>query len=172
MPASECTALNLGSGADTHPQMWDVDIEPLDGVDEVVDLDNTPWPWDEDSFAYVQAYHVLEHLEDPNAALKEIERVLEPGGELVLKYPIGHTRFEDSTHRHFWNYNTAAALAGERKHSHEVSGGLSLVDRRVEVAVGGLSAVYTRVRRQVSGDGPWLSQVPGLSGEVIARYKA
>jgi SAM-dependent methyltransferase len=39
------------------------------------------------SFDLVVLWHVLEHLENPNDVLKEVHRVLKPGGALVLEVP-------------------------------------------------------------------------------------
>lgn len=43
-------------------------------------------PFDQDSFTAVSLIRVLHHLEDPVTALREIVRVLAPGGALLLSY--------------------------------------------------------------------------------------
>jgi len=43
-------------------------------------------PFEQDSFTVVSLIRVLHHLEDPKAALREIFRVLAPGGSLLLSY--------------------------------------------------------------------------------------
>lgn len=164
--------LNLGCGEDTRENMHNVDIEPLQGVDEVVDLDEFPWPWPSETFTIVHAHHVLEHLREPMQALREIVRVCQANGGVVITYPIGHTRFEDPTHRNFWNYCTAEAIAGERKHGHEGVKKLELKSLHVNWHVGSApERWYTRARLWFGGPGPWLSGVPGLSGEVRARFR-
>lgn len=169
-PPSDRDILNLGCGDDYRPNAWNVDASPDVDADEVVDLQRTPWPWPDASFRVVKARHVLEHLETVPWA--EIVRVLAPGGAFVWTYPIGQTRFEDPTHRHYWNWNTAAALAGDRKHAHEFVSGLRLVNRKLSWHVSGrLFRTYTRLRLSHGGPGAWLSQVPGLSGEVTATYR-
>lgn len=163
--------LNLGCGLDYQKNAHNVDVEPAVEPDEVVDLNAEQWPWADDSFHVVVARHVLEHLTDPLAALEEIQRVTAPGGTVIVAYPIGHTRFEDPTHEHYWNYRTAAWLAGEGEHMQENHLGLRLAERRVNVSVGGVTGAYIQAKRRLLGDGPWLSQTAGMCGEVEARYR-
>jgi len=103
----------------------------------------------------------------------ELERILAPDGRLVVTYPIGHTRFEDATHRQFWNVNTAEHVAGERVHAHEEPTTLALVDRDLEWWISNaepLVRLYTRYRLALRGPGAWLEQIPGLYGEVTATF--
>lgn len=41
----------------------------------------------EESFNYVVMYHVLEHVPDPRATLREVYRVLKPGGRVLIEVP-------------------------------------------------------------------------------------
>jgi SAM-dependent methyltransferase len=50
-------------------------------------------PFDDSSFDLVTALDVLEHLDDDAAALREIGRVLRPGGQLLITVPA---------HRYMW----------------------------------------------------------------------
>lgn len=164
--------LNLGCGEDARDGAHNVDSAPLDGVDEVVDLDDTPWPWEDGAFEGAVARHVLEHLRDPEEALSEAMRVTGPCSRIEVAYPIGHTRFEDATHRHHWNYNTAACMAGERSHPHEHVSGLALVSAEASFGVQGVAMkAYAHARHRIGGPGPWMSQIPGLAGEVEAVYE-
>jgi 2-polyprenyl-3-methyl-5-hydroxy-6-metoxy-1,4-benzoquinol methylase len=44
-------------------------------------------PFGRDTFDYVVSSEVIEHIPDPYAALRELHRVLKPGGTLVLSTP-------------------------------------------------------------------------------------
>lgn len=54
---------------------------------QVVDLNRDPLPFPDSHFDGVTILAVLEHLFDPYAAIREIRRVLRPGGELVIGVP-------------------------------------------------------------------------------------
>lgn len=165
--------LNLGCGEDYRPRWHNVDVSTSVDPDETVDLDDYPWPWPSDHFTRVEARHLFEHLRDPLQAFQEIVRVLTPNGTLELTYPIGHTRFEDPTHRQFWNWHTAAVFAGDREHSHEVDIPLELVDREASWDISQdepLIKWYTQYRLWRCGPGPWLEQIPGIYGEITVKY--
>lgn len=164
--------LNLGCGGDFREDAWNVDVSRAVDADQYVDLQETPWPWPDNAFETVFAIHVLEHL-DP-VPWTELERVLAPDGRLILEYPIGHTRFEDASHQQYWNVNTAAWIAGDRKHSHERDTDLDLRDFNVEWSISPEDrwlAWRTKWKLHKHGPGPWMGQVTGLYGHVRARYQ-
>jgi ubiquinone/menaquinone biosynthesis C-methylase UbiE len=55
--------------------------------------DITSLAFRENSFSLVYCYHVLEHVEDPIAVLKEIHRVLTSDGILFIGFPNRHRVF-------------------------------------------------------------------------------
>jgi methionine biosynthesis protein MetW len=54
---------------------------------QAVDLNGEPLPFPDQYFDGVTILAVLEHLFDPYAVIREIHRVLRPGGELVIDVP-------------------------------------------------------------------------------------
>jgi SAM-dependent methyltransferase len=86
-PAPDGPRLNLGCGRFPKAGFVNVDREALPGVDVVHDLARTPYPFPDGHFARVEADHVLEHLPDAFGAMREIHRVLMPGGWLVVAVP-------------------------------------------------------------------------------------
>ena len=61
------------------------DLHPA--ADDVQRVDIEAMPFDDGTFDLVIANHVLEHVDDDLRALREIRRVLRPGGRAVLQTP-------------------------------------------------------------------------------------
>ena len=59
-----------------------------DSVDERVVGDIEKHPFASESFDLAVCHDVLEHLEDPVAAVRNLARVVKPGGELDVRMPI------------------------------------------------------------------------------------
>lgn len=79
--------LNLGAGEGRKEGYINVDWQKLTNPDVVHDLNDFPYPFENDSFDIIEASHVLEHLDKPFMAMKEMHRILKPNGLLHLKVP-------------------------------------------------------------------------------------
>ena len=100
--------LNLGSGGRPRKGYVNVDLAPMPGVDLVHNLDEFPWPWEDGSVDHIEMHQVLEHLADHNRAMREIHRILKPGGTASISVPhfTWEYAFHDPTHKSFWGYQT------------------------------------------------------------------
>lgn len=96
--------LNLGCG-NKHLDDWiNADKVATAAVDQVVDLEQFPWPWPDDSVEEVLLFHVLEHLGAETAVylgiIKELYRVCRDGAKIMIAVP--HPRHDsflsDPTH--------------------------------------------------------------------------
>lgn len=168
--------LHLGCGEDYREGWHNVDYVPSVDPDEVVDLDKYPWPWGDGSFETIRGSHVFEHLEDVEAALRECERILEPGGRLIVTVPVGVDARADPDHNHEWTWRTPTFYCGARHWDTDV--GLDVVDRRVDIwshrRPPRLARLITRywtwkIRRY--GAGAWCFSLPAMSGEFTTIFE-
>jgi hypothetical protein len=101
--------LYLGAGLKRLPGYTHVDIEDAEGIDQVYDLNRTPWPWEDGSVDLIVAEDLVEHLEINLVQFcNEAWRILRSGGELFVRTPHhqGDSSWIDPTHR--WHLNEQA----------------------------------------------------------------
>lgn len=106
---------------DEQYQDYLLDVRPFPNVDFVIDLNKTPWPFENDSFDEVSAIHVVEHLNSLIDFMDESWGLLTKGGSLYIETPEAGAdldlQFADPTHircyrlHTFINYFTRAGVA-------------------------------------------------------------
>lgn len=68
-------------------------------------------PFRDSIFDFVLCTEVLEHLQNDGSAVKEIRRVLQENGELLISVPMAPPVYSDSAHkRHGYNLNKLESL--------------------------------------------------------------
>lgn len=89
--------LNLGCGSRKREGYVNVDMFPDCRPDVVLNLEQTPWPWPDDSVIAVDLIHVLEHLGQQPAVflgiMKELWRVCCDGAMIHIEVP--HPRSDE-----------------------------------------------------------------------------
>lgn len=136
--------LNLGCGSDPQADgVVNVDMVRLPQVDVVHDLDVLPWPWDDSSVEGILAQDVFEHVNNPIGFMTEAHRVLEPGGDILMKVP--HFRHQDAytdpTHKRFcteytWDYWIKGTVLFDRHNP--AYGGVSFELVRRQIVAGSI----------------------------------
>ncbi len=100
--------LDIGCGAKKQEGYIGVDFIKHEGVDIVCDLEEFPWPFEDNSIREVRAWHILEHIERRKffdakggpCVMSEVWRILEPNGLFHVGAPWGLTiqYIQDPTH--------------------------------------------------------------------------
>jgi SAM-dependent methyltransferase len=117
--------LNFGCGKKIMGGYINLDIAPLEGVDVVHNIDEFPYPFDDNSFEVVYANSVLEHVKDLPQVMRELHRILEPGGKLVGGVPWFNYSgaFGDPTHKYFFTLETFRYFDVDSPYFYESNGG-------------------------------------------------
>ena len=99
--------LDIGCGRKKRVGAVGLDCMALPGVDVVADLE-LGLPFDDASFEAVFADQVLEHVRDLVALVREVHRVLKPGGVFVVHVPYFRSSWAhiDPTHVRSFTINS------------------------------------------------------------------
>jgi SAM-dependent methyltransferase len=92
--------LNLGCGEHHKDGYINLDWQPLTKPDVTHNLNEFPYPFEDNTFDLIEAFHVLEHVDKPFEVMKEMHRVLKPEGILHLKVPHFSRGFTHAEHEH------------------------------------------------------------------------
>ena len=115
--------LNLGAGNRILADAINHDVvKHRDEIDVVWDLNEMPWPWEDESFDKVCALSVLEHLrQNLLTSMDEIWRITRPSGQAVVKLPHwrANISWEDLTHLHMVGPGVMDQLDPSTKRGHD-----------------------------------------------------
>lgn len=111
--------LDLGCGKAKAAGAVGVDVRSGPGVDIVHDLNRLPWPLQDDRFETVVCSHVLEHLAELPAVMREIHRVSKAGARVKIRTPhfSSLNSWEDPTHLHHFARRSFSFFDTEDPHS-------------------------------------------------------
>jgi SAM-dependent methyltransferase len=91
--------INLGCGRFPKEGYVNVDWMAMPGVDVVADLTELPLPFEDGCAELIELDHVMEHLSDVFGTMKELHRILRPGGKLVIRVPHFSRGFSHPEHQ-------------------------------------------------------------------------
>lgn len=103
------TILNFGCGDTRIENAINIDHIKLPTVDMVFDFETFPYPFENNSVDEIHMYFVLEHLENHLGVMKELYRILKPGGMLYIRVPHGsgcYSQWGEFTHYRGYGYHS------------------------------------------------------------------
>ena len=92
--------LDVGCGTAKTPGAVGIDFNPATAADIVHDLNQYPWPLQDNAFDRIVCNHIVEHVTDLIRFMEEIHRVGRPGALVEIVTPHFSSRFSytDPTH--------------------------------------------------------------------------
>lgn len=177
--ADDALVVNVGCGVVRRfeaacPRFLATDLRVLDNVDFASDA--TALPLADGSVDLVLSLELVEHVPEPAAVLREIARVLKPGGTVILSVPSTVPRHDDHD---YWRF-TAQGL--EKLGSRTFENGEVHVFGGTFEALGYLAEYYTalsfhvlhlkgrRVRQLFPTVGYWLDRRTAWSSSRTALH--
>lgn len=98
--APKLIKLDIACGQNKQPGFVGVDIAPCAGVDVVHDLEQYPWPFDDNSVEEAFCSHYVEHTKCLMKFMNELHRIMVPGGKVTILAPYYTSMrcWQDPTH--------------------------------------------------------------------------
>ena len=77
-------------------------------VDYKHDLNKFPYPFNDNTFSYVRAWAIIEHLDNPEKVVKELTRICKSGAIIEILVPHFSHKYchRDPTHIHFYTFDS------------------------------------------------------------------
>ncbi len=106
--------LDVGCGAAKHPGTVGIDFVAHEGVDIVHNLEEFPWPIEDNTFDHIICKDFMEHISNVLKTMEEIHRISKPDGILEIWTPhFAHPNsFRDPTHKHHFTFGTFDYFTG------------------------------------------------------------
>jgi SAM-dependent methyltransferase len=115
-PTGSGTVLDVGCGSSKYPGAVGLDISADTDADVVHNLDERPFPFDDDSFDQILMQDVIEHVAEPVKLMEELHRISRPGARIQLRTPHFSSvlAYGDPTHKHYFSRIAIESLAQPR----------------------------------------------------------
>jgi SAM-dependent methyltransferase len=92
--------LDLGCGTKKEPHAIGVDVVALQDVDVVVNLEDLPYPFPDNTFSEIYLNDVIEHLPNTIKTMEELYRIARPDAHIYIRVINWNTTYQatDPTH--------------------------------------------------------------------------
>jgi SAM-dependent methyltransferase len=112
-PTGPGSVLDLGCGSKKYPGAVGLDLSPDTDADIVHDLDELPYPIEDDAFDQILLQDVIEHVREPYDVMRELHRIGRRGARVHIRTPHFSSvlAYSDPTHRHAFSAAAIRALA-------------------------------------------------------------
>jgi predicted SAM-dependent methyltransferase len=110
--------LNIGCGKDIKEGYINCDYINSEGVDKVFDMNKYPWPFSDNSIDEILCISILEHLDNPEKAIKEMWRISKPNCQITIEVPhfSSWSSWGDITHKRPFNSTSLLSFSHLKKH--------------------------------------------------------
>jgi len=100
--------LDLGCGNKKREGATGVDYNDRTAADIVHNLNEFPYPFEDNSIDKIYLDNTLEHLDDVMAVMEEVYRICKPGAKVKVIVPYFRSlwAFTDPTHLHYFTVNS------------------------------------------------------------------
>jgi SAM-dependent methyltransferase len=95
------TILDVGCGTrKIESSAVGIDVHPRSAADIIWDLDDFPWPLDNQAFDRIYMSHIIEHVRDVTRTMAEVHRVARDRADVFVVTPhfSSHNSYTDPTH--------------------------------------------------------------------------
>lgn len=126
--------MNLGCGIGKREGFINVDKCAEVNPDVLWDLNNFPYPFEDNSFNEITAYSILEHIDNTIKVMEEIHRIAKPGTliEITVPYWDGYGFASDPTHKSMFTEHTFTFFTGKADYSFITTAKFEIVEMTLQ----------------------------------------
>lgn len=106
--------LNLGCDSDYKEGWVNLDFHKSLKCDVLHDLNEFPYPFEDNQFDYIYMNHVLEHVRDVHRCINELYRISKNNAIIEINVPYFNSfnAFRDVTHYSFFTWDSLSPFCG------------------------------------------------------------
>lgn len=128
--------LDLGCGQRKRQGTIGIDFNSNTQADIIHDLNQFPYPFEDNYFNEIYCRHVLEHLPDLIKVMEELHRIAAPGCKIFIEAPYwsSYRAFVDPTHVRFFTEKTFDYFTPESKMNFYSKARFRVLSKKLELS--------------------------------------